>query len=122
MILTGPSNPICIVDSFPCRYRSLLNLYGDEVNPNFEGISREERWEIAENSNDYTSESVDFPSILLHWMHQWRLAGLFMISGMGTEFAFKNRTWRLFLKERSKRLLIPMLIGAWTMGFAECNY
>ena len=94
------------------------NLYGDEVNPNFEGISREERWEIAENSNDYTSESVDFPSMLLHWMHQWRLAGLFMISGMGTAFAFKNRTWGLFLKERSKRLLIPMLIGAWTMGFA----
>ena len=95
------------------------NLYGDEVNPNFEGVSREERWEIAENSNDYTSESVDFPSMLLHWMHQWRLAGLFMISGMGTAFAFKNRTWGLFLKERSKRLLIPMFIGAWTMGFAR---
>ena len=94
------------------------NLYGDEVNPNFEGLSREERWEIAENGNDYTSESVDFPSMLLHWMHQWRLAGLFMISGMGTAFAFKNRTWGLFLRERSKRLLIPMFIGAWTMGFA----
>ena len=40
------------------------------------------------------------------------------VSGMGTAFAFKNRTWGLFLKERSKRLLIPMLIGAWTMGFA----
>ena len=77
------------------------NLYGDEVNPNFEGLSREERWEIAENGNDYTSESVDFPSMLLHWMHEWWLAGLFMISGMGTAFAVKNRTWGLFLRERS---------------------
>ena len=94
------------------------NLYGDEVNPNFEGITREERWEIAENGNDYTTNSVDLPSMILHWMHQWRLAGLFMISGMGTAFAFRNRTWGLFLKERVKRLLIPMFIGAWTMGFA----
>ena len=94
------------------------NLYGDEVNPNFEGITREERWEIAENGNDYTTNSVDLPSMILHWMHQWRLAGLFMISGMGTAFAFGNRTWGLFLKERVKRLLIPMFIGAWTMGFA----
>ena len=50
-------------------------------------------------------------------MHQWRLAALFMISGMGTAFAFKSRTWKLFLKERCQRLLIPMFFGAWTMGF-----
>jgi hypothetical protein len=51
-------------------------------------------------------------------MHQWRLAALFMISGMGTAFAFKRRTWKIFLKERVKRLLVPMFFGAWTMGFA----
>jgi hypothetical protein len=38
-----------------------------------------------------------------------------MISGMGTAFAFKRRTWKLFLKERSKRLLIPMFVGIWTI-------
>ena len=94
------------------------NLYGDEINPNLDDLSTEERWEIAENGNDYTSDSVDFPSMVLHWMHQWRLAGLFMISGMGTAFAFRNRTWKIFLKERVKRLLVPMFFGAWTMGFA----
>ena len=93
------------------------NLYGDEVNPNLDGLDGEERWEIAEDGNDYTTDSVDFPSMLLHWMHQWRLAGLFMISGMGTAFAFRNRTWKVFLKERVKRLLVPMFFGAWTMGF-----
>jgi hypothetical protein len=40
-----------------------------------------------------------------------------MISGMGTAFAFKRRTWKIFLTERCKRLLIPMFFGAWTMGF-----
>ena len=48
-------------------------------------------------------------------MHEWRLAALFMISGMGTAFAFKRRTWKLFLKERSTRLLVPMFVGIWTI-------
>ena len=72
---------------------------------------------FVEENNDYTTESVSFTSMILHWMHQWRLAALFMISGMGTAFAFKSRTWKLFLKERCQRLLIPMFFGAWTMGF-----
>ena len=55
------------------------NLYGDEVNPNVAGLDNEERWEIAEEGNDYTTDSVDFTSMVLHWMHQWRLAALFMM-------------------------------------------
>ena len=94
------------------------STYGTEINPNFEELSGEDREEFAENNNDYTAESVTFTSMILHWMHQWRLAALFMISGMGTAFAFKRRTWKVFLTERCKRLLIPMFIGAWTMGFA----
>ena len=34
-------------------------------------------------------------------MHQWRLAALFVISGMGTAFAFRRRTWQTYLKERA---------------------
>ena len=94
------------------------STYGTEINPNFEDISNENREDFAEKNNDYTDESVNFTSMILHWMHQWRLAALFMISGMGTAFAFKRRTWKVFLTERCKRLLIPMLFGAWTMGFA----
>tara|TARA_Y100001935_G_scaffold253986_1_gene261698 strand:+ start:929 stop:2188 length:1260 start_codon:yes stop_codon:yes gene_type:complete len=94
------------------------STYGTDINPNIGDISDEDREEFANKNNDYTSESIDFTSMVLHWMHQWRLAALFMISGMGTAFAFKRRTWKVFLKERCERLLIPMFFGAWTMGFA----
>ena len=40
-----------------------------------------------EEGNDYSADSIDFTSMILHWMHQWRLAALFMIFGMGTVFA-----------------------------------
>ena len=73
------------------------NLYGENVNPDLDGLNEYERWEIAEDGNDYTADSVDLPSMLLHWMHQWRLAGLFMISGIGTAFAFRNSRWIPFL-------------------------
>ena len=66
-------------------------------------------------NNVYSFTGDDFISHILTWMHEWRLAALFMISGMGTAFAFKRRTWKLFLKERSKRLLIPMFVGIWTI-------
>ena len=55
--------------------------------------------------------------MFLHWMHQWRLAALFMISGFGTAFAFNNRNWQQFIKERFIRLLVPMIFGVWTVGF-----
>jgi hypothetical protein len=42
-------------------------------------------------------------------MHQWRLAALFVISGMGTAFAFSRRSWQTYLKERCVRLLVPLL-------------
>ncbi len=94
------------------------STYGADVNPNIDEISAADGREFVEESDDYSAESVDFTSMVLHWMHQWRLAALFMISGMGTAFAFKRRTWQIFLQERVKRLLIPMFFGAWTMGFA----
>ncbi len=94
------------------------STYGTEINPNVDEIRDRDQLEFVEESNDYSAESVSLTSMILHWMHQWRLAALFMISGMGTAFAFRSRTWKIFLKERSQRLLIPMFFGAWTMGFA----
>ena len=92
--------------------------YGEHLNPNVE-----ESDEVAdtgdEQQNPYTAESVDPTSLFLHWMHQWRLAALFMISGMGTAFAFRRRVWRAFSVERVQRLLIPMIFGMWTIGFAS---
>ena len=72
--------------------------------------------ELGEDVNNVYSFTADsLISFILAWMHEWRLAALFMISGMGTAFAFKRRTWKLFLEERSKRLLIPMFVGIWTI-------
>ena len=53
--------------------------------------------------NVYSFLGTSLISYILTWMHEWRLAALFMISGMGTAFAFKRRTWKLFLIERSQR-------------------
>ena len=37
-------------------------------------------------------------------MHQWRLAALFVISGMGTAFSLRRRPWNSYIKERGIRL------------------
>ena len=50
-------------------------------------------------------------------MHQWRLAALFVISGMGTAFALKRRNARTYLKERASRLGIPLLFGVYILFF-----
>ena len=84
----------------------------------FEGDANREALnsDLGEDVNNvYSFTGDDFISHILTWMHEWRLAALFMISGMGTAFAFKRRTWKLFLKERSRRLLIPMFVGIWTI-------
>ncbi len=50
-------------------------------------------------------------------MHQWRLAALFLISGMGTAFAFRRRSWKVYLNERVMRLGIPLLFGVYVLWF-----
>ena len=50
-------------------------------------------------------------------MHQWRLAALFVISGMGTAFAFRRRTWKTYVRERGTRLGIPLLFGTYILFF-----
>lgn len=54
-------------------------------------------------------------------MHQWRLAALFVISGMGTAFAFGRRSWQAYLYERLVRLLVPLLFATYVLlgGFVD---
>ncbi len=58
-------------------------------------------------------------SIPLTWLwdffHNWRMPLLFMISGCGIWFALGNRTAGQFLKERSTRLLIPLVFGVFVI-------
>lgn len=55
-----------------------------------------------------TYEGFVFPMLFLN---QWRLSILFVISGMGTYFAMSRRSGSQLVKERLKRLLIPLLFG-----------
>lgn len=55
-----------------------------------------------------THEGLVFPMLFLN---QWRLSILFVISGMGTYYAHAGRNKEQFIKERLKRLLIPLLFG-----------
>jgi glucans biosynthesis protein C len=48
---------------------------------------------------------------LLFFFHEWRLALLFFVSGVGTAFAFGRRGAGGFVRERLRRLLIPLLFG-----------
>ena len=61
--------------------------YGEHLNPNVDERTETSAQEDDER-NRYTTETVDPTSLFLHWMHQWRLAALFMISGMGTALPF----------------------------------
>jgi glucan biosynthesis protein C len=58
--------------------------------------------------NDLSSEWMDR---FVAFSSQFRLALLFMISGVGVAFARRRRTNGAFLAERSRRLLVPLAVG-----------
>ena len=57
------------------------------------------------------AESSKLLDDIMVFFEQFRLPLLFLISGTGTMFAFSKRTWSQFVKERSTRLIIPLLFG-----------
>jgi glucan biosynthesis protein C len=57
------------------------------------------------------SESSKTLDDIMVFFEQFRLPLLFIISGTGTMFAFSKRNWFQFLKERSTRLIIPLIFG-----------
>ena len=44
------------------------STYGEDVNPNIGEIAAVDGREFAEESDDYSAESVDFTSMVLHWI------------------------------------------------------
>ena len=62
-------------------------------------------WHIKNNE---ISLDLQWPML---FVNQWRLPILFVISGMGTYYAFGKRTAGQFAKERLIRLYIPLTIG-----------
>jgi len=57
------------------------------------------------------SESSKLLDDIMVYFEQLRLPLLFLISGTGTVLACSKRTWTQFLKERTGRLLIPLIFG-----------
>ncbi|MEL6123963.1 MAG: acyltransferase family protein [Bacteroidota bacterium] len=57
------------------------------------------------------NETSDWFLLPMLFLNQWRLPLLFLISGMGTRFALSYRSQSQFLKERTKRLLLPLIVG-----------
>ncbi len=41
----------------------------------------------------------------------WRIPILFLISGMGVRFAMERRDWKALLKDRTIRILLPLVFG-----------
>ncbi len=62
-------------------------------------------WHIKNNE---ISSDLRWPML---FVNQWRLASLFLISGMGTCFAMSRRSSRQYITERLKRLLVPLIFG-----------
>lgn len=57
------------------------------------------------------SESSKVLDDIMVYFEQWRLPLLLLISGAGTVMAFSKHSAFGFVKERSKRLLIPLIVG-----------
>jgi len=59
-------------------------------------------------------KNAEMSNLLLElnfFMSRWRMALLFLISGVGTAFALGARPAGLFARERAKRLLLPLAFG-----------
>lgn len=57
------------------------------------------------------AESSTSLQLFVAFLHEFRLALLFMVSGFGVAFALRHRSGRQFFEDRAKRLIIPLLFG-----------
>ena len=69
---------------------------------------------IFDDDGFYIKNAVTSPFIeeFIHFFFgQWRLALLFVVSGIGTRFALGVRSGRQYLKERLDKLMLPLGVG-----------
>ncbi|MCY7357378.1 MAG: acyltransferase family protein [Rudanella sp.] len=62
-------------------------------------------WHIKSAEHSQPMEEV------MRWLHRWRMPLLFFISGAGTFFALKRRSYGAYAGERFRRLFIPLVFG-----------
>jgi len=58
------------------------------------------------------SEKSIFATIFVVFLYPWGMPLFFMMSGAGTFFALKRRSYKQYIVERVQRLLIPYIIGS----------
>ncbi|WP_375446178.1 acyltransferase family protein [uncultured Fibrella sp.] len=62
-------------------------------------------WHIKSPQHSQPMEEV------MRWLHRWRMPLLFFISGAGTFFALRKRSYGAYAGERVRRLFIPLVFG-----------
>ncbi len=62
-------------------------------------------WHIQSKETSVVFETV------MRWLHRWRMPLLFFISGAGTFFALRKRSYGAYASERFKRLFVPLVFG-----------
>lgn len=62
-------------------------------------------WHIKSAEHSQPMEEV------MRWLHRWRMPLLFFISGAGSYFALRKRTFGSYAGERVRRLFIPLVFG-----------
>lgn len=73
-------------------------------------------WHIKNN------ETSDHFRYWMMWFHYWRMPLLLFISGAGTYMALGKRTPRQFVRERVKKLFIPLLFGMFVIVPPQIYY
>ncbi len=61
------------------------------------------------------NEPLEWLWLPMTMLNVWRIPILFYISGMGFFMAMQNKNWKQLLIERFKRILIPLLFGAFAI-------
>ena len=56
-------------------------------------------------------QSLEWMWVFMAAINVWRIPILFMISGMGVRFAMERRDWKQILKDRTIRILLPLVFG-----------
>ncbi len=62
-------------------------------------------WHIKSAEHSQPMEEV------MRWLHRWRMPLLFFISGAGTFFALRKRSFGAYAGERVRRLFVPLVFG-----------
>lgn len=57
------------------------------------------------------ADSSPVLQVMVGFLHEFRLALLFLISGVGVSFALRHRNKALFMRDRALRLLVPLVFG-----------